>query len=125
MKMKFKIMENKAVCIAVIGGMDRLEKHYREEAVRSGVELRMFSRSENKIAVKLKRFDALVIFTNKVSHRVKNEAMAAAKQNGIPVFMHHSCGVCTFRDCLSCLAATVAHAGESERSGHGRRKNHY
>jgi len=90
--------------IALIGGMDRLEKHYRQEAARSGIELRVFSRSENNIATKLKRFDALVIFTNKVSHRVRNEAMAAAKLNGIPVFQYHSCGVCTLRDCLDCLA---------------------
>ena len=90
--------------IALIGGMDRLERHYRQEAARSGVELRVFSQSENNIAAKLKRFDALVIFTNKVSHRVRNEAMAAAKLNGIPVFQYHSCGVCTLRDCLNCLA---------------------
>lgn len=90
--------------IALIGGMDRLERHYRQEAARSGIELRVFSQSENNIAAKLKRFDALVIFTNKVSHRVRNEAMAAAKLNGIPVFQYHSCGVCTLRDCLNCLA---------------------
>jgi hypothetical protein len=29
--------------------------------------------------------------------------MNAAKLNNIPVFMHHSCGVCTLRDCLNCL----------------------
>lgn len=90
--------------VALIGGMDRLERHYRQEAVRSGVELRVFSQSENNIAAKLKRFDALVIFTNKVSHRVRNEAMAAARLNDIPVFQFHSCGVCTLRDCLNCLA---------------------
>lgn len=90
--------------IALIGGMDRLERHYRQEAARSGVELRVFSQSENNIAAKLKRFDVLVIFTNKVSHRVRNEAMAAARLNDIPVFQFHSCGVCTLRDCLNCLA---------------------
>lgn len=90
--------------IALIGGMDRLKRYYRQEAVRTGIELRVFSQSENNIAAKLKRFDALVIFTNKVSHRVRNEAMAAAKLNGIPVFQYHSCGVCTLRDCLNCLA---------------------
>lgn len=45
----------------------------------------------------------MVIFTNKVSHRAKNEALNVAKMNDIPVYMHHSCGVCTLRDCLSCL----------------------
>lgn len=91
------------MCIALIGGMDRLGKHYQDEASRAGVELQVFTRSENNIAVKLKKADAVVIFTNMVSHRVKKEAMDAAKLNNIPVFMHHSCGVCTLRDCLNCM----------------------
>jgi hypothetical protein len=91
------------MCIALIGGMDRLEKHYQYEAGRAGVELRVFTKSENNIGAKLKKADAVVIFTNKVSHRVKNEAMIAARYNNIPVFMHHSCGVCTLRECLNCM----------------------
>jgi len=83
--------------------MDRLGKHYMDEAARAGVELRLFTRSENNIGIKLKKADAVVILTNMVSHRVKKEAMNAAKLNNIPVFMHHSCGVCTLRDCLNCL----------------------
>jgi len=93
------------VCIAVIGGMDRLERHYRKEAERSGIELRVFNRSEANIGAKLKHVDALVIFTNKVSHRVKNEALKAVKARSVPVVLQHSCGLCTFRDSLSCLAS--------------------
>lgn len=95
------------VCIALIGGMDRLERHYREEAQRSGVDLRVFNRSEVNIVSKLKHVDAMVIFTNKVSHRAKKEALNVAKVNDIPVYMHHSCGVCTLRDCLSCLRSVA------------------
>jgi len=91
------------MCITLIGGMDRLEKHYKDEALRAGVELQVFTKSENNIGVKMKKADAVVIFTNKVSHRVKKEAMNAARANDIPVFMHHSCGVCTLRECLNCL----------------------
>lgn len=94
------------MCIALIGGMDRLERHYIDVARRAGVQLRVFTRSEANISSKLKNFDGMVIFTNKVSHKVKNEAMTAAKINNIPVYMHHSCGVCTLRDCLSCLNFT-------------------
>jgi hypothetical protein len=93
------------VCIAVIGGMDRLERHYRKEAERSGVELRVFNRSEANIEAKLKHVDALVIFTNKVSHQVKIEAIKAVKARSVPVVLQHSCGVCTFRNCLSCLVS--------------------
>lgn len=91
------------MCIALVGGMDRLERHYREEAARLGIDMRVFTRSETNITAKLRHMDAMVIFTNKVSHRARNEAVRSAKANSIPVFMCHSCGVCTLRDCLNCL----------------------
>jgi ABC-type uncharacterized transport system substrate-binding protein len=91
------------MCVALIGGMDRLERHYFEEAEKTGIELRIFSVLEGKIASKIKNVDAIVIFTNKISHKAKKHAMDASKAYGIPVFMHHSCGVCTLRECLNCL----------------------
>ena len=92
------------MCIALVGGMDRLERHYREEGARLGVDMRVFSHSEVNMSAKLRHVDAVVIFTNKVSHRARNEAVKAAKASSIPVLMCHSCGVCTLRDCLSCLS---------------------
>ncbi|MEW5746643.1 MAG: DUF2325 domain-containing protein [Nitrospirota bacterium] len=91
------------MCIALIGGMDRLERHYRSEAESFGVDLKVFTTSENDITAKVRHMDALVIFTNKVSHRVKREVMSVARAKSIPVFLYHSCGVCTLRDCLACL----------------------
>jgi hypothetical protein len=89
--------------IALFGGMDRLEKHYLEEAAKLGFDLKVFSRSENGISAKIRTVDAMVIFTNKVSHQVKKQALNVAKTHDIPVFMHHSCGICTLRKCLGCL----------------------
>lgn len=94
------------MCIALIGGMDRLERHYRSEAEKYDIDLKVFSTSENDITAKVRHVDALVIFTNKISHRVKREVMNIAKARSIPVFMYHSCGVCTLRDCFSCLKNT-------------------
>jgi ABC-type uncharacterized transport system substrate-binding protein len=91
------------MCVAVIGGMARLERHYRQEATQAGVELRVFNQSEANIAAKLKNVDALLIFTNKVSHRARHEALSVAKAQSIPVFQYHSCGVCTLRNCLNCI----------------------
>ncbi|MRR08173.1 MAG: DUF2325 domain-containing protein, partial [Deltaproteobacteria bacterium] len=85
------------------GGMDRLERHYLEEAAKFGVELKVYSRSEARISPKIRNVDAMLIFTNKVSHQVKTQAMNMAKAHQIPVFMHHSCGICTLRECLGCL----------------------
>lgn len=91
------------MCIAVIGGMARLERHYRQEAERAGVELRIFNRSVAGIGAKIKNVDAVLIFTNKVSHRARQEAVNVARTENIPVFQFHSCGVCTLRNCLNCI----------------------
>jgi len=91
------------MCIALFGGMDRLERQYLEEAAKLGIDLRVFTRSEARISSKIRKVDAMVIFTNKVSHQVKKQAVNMAKANDIPVFMHHSCGICTLRECLGCL----------------------
>jgi hypothetical protein len=91
------------MCVALIGGMERLARHYTEEAAKLGVDLRVFTCSEAKMTMKIRNVDAMVIFTNKVSHNGKKQAVSAARANDIPVFMHHSCGVCTLRECLGCI----------------------
>jgi hypothetical protein len=91
------------MCVALIGGMDRLERQYLEEAARLGIDLRVFTKTEVRIGSKIRNVDAVVIFTNKVSHQVKKQAVNMAKANDIPVFMHHSCGICTLRECLCCI----------------------
>lgn len=93
------------MCVALVGGIDRLERHYINEAALLDVELRVFNRLEANMGTKLRHVDALVIFTGKVSHEARREAVRAARMNDIPVFMHHSCGVCTLRGCLGDIKA--------------------
>ncbi len=100
------------MCVAVIGGMDRLGSHYRREAERSGVELKVFNRLEGHFAPRLKNVDAVVIFTNKVSHRARHQALDVARHRNIPVIQHHTCGVCTLRECLNRL---VNQEGETQK----------
>lgn len=89
--------------IALIGGMDRLEQQYMKEAEKLGMELSVFSQAHHDISAKLKHSEAVVIFTNKISHRARNAAVSAAKSYDIPIYMHHACGVCTLRECLKCI----------------------
>lgn len=91
------------MCVALIGGMDRLERQYIDEAERVGVNLKVFTKPEANMTSKIGLVDAVVIFTNKVSHKAKKEVMNAAKARNIRIFMHHSCGICSLRDCLSFL----------------------
>lgn len=96
-------MEGSDMNVALIGGMDRLERHYIEEASSCGIDLRVFNTSQARLASKIKTVEALILFTNKVSHRFRNEVIGLARARNIPVFMCHSCGVCSLRNCLSHL----------------------
>lgn len=89
--------------VILVGGMDRLGEKYLHEAKRLGIQLCIFSQATQNMGSKIKSADAVVIFTNKISHHARNKAMSAAKKNGIPVVLHHACGVCTLRECLNCL----------------------
>lgn len=91
------------MCVALIGGMDRLKRDYVNEAKRFGIDLRVYTRSEKGLTSKVMNVDAVIIFTNKVSHQARREVMIAAKAKKIPVLMCHSCGICTLRNCLNCL----------------------
>lgn len=86
--------------------MDGLKPYYMKEAVRSGISIKVFNRNTTGLQAKIKNVEAMVIFTNKVSHNAKKKAVATAKAKNIPVFMFHSCGLCTLRDCLDCIKRT-------------------
>lgn len=99
--------------IILVGGMDRLGDKYQQEAKRYGIVLRIFSQAEPRMTKSIKGADAVVIFTNKVSHHARNEAVDTAKKHGIPIVMHHACGVCTLRECFNCLK--IIGAGENRK----------
>lgn len=96
------------MCVAVVGGMDRLQPHYLEEAEKFGVKLKLFASHQTGMNAKLKNVDVLVIFTNKISHTARRQAVKAVRSRGIPVMQIHSCGVCSLRDCLRCLRSSTA-----------------
>jgi len=91
------------MCVALIGGMDRLERHYISEAEKVGVNLKVFTHCIGGKGHKISSVDAVVVFTNKVSHMSKKEALRTARSQNIPVMMCHSCGISSLRDCLDCL----------------------
>ncbi|MBI9081266.1 MAG: DUF2325 domain-containing protein [Pseudodesulfovibrio sp.] len=92
------------MCAALIGGMDRLKRNYMNEAKRNGVTLKCFTGKERKISVSLGKVDFVVLFTNKVSHKAKNDLLAALRGSDVPVIMRHSCGISTLRKCLDEVA---------------------
>jgi len=96
------------MCISVVGGLKRLEQQYHKEAERMGIDLKIYNDDVKGLDTKLPWSDAIIIFTGMVSHNARRVASKTARTHGIPVFMHHACGVCTLRECLGCLKALNA-----------------
>ncbi|WP_018124801.1 DUF2325 domain-containing protein [Desulfovibrio oxyclinae] len=88
------------MCAALIGGMDRLKREYMNEAKKQGVKLKFFTGKERNISGSVGGVDLVVMFTNKISHKARNEVMGVVKSREIPMVMHHSCGVSSLRRCL-------------------------
>jgi len=99
--------------VALVGGMDRLARHYIGEAKRLGIFLQVFNVSEPGMVEKIQNVDALVIFTNKISHQARAQALRVARLRKIPVLLRHSCGICTFRSCLDCLKNQLGGIGNA------------
>jgi len=112
------------MCVALIGGMDRLERDYEVEAQKHGVKLKVFTKTKTGLVARLKSVDVVVVFTGKVSHRLRGEALSAAKSKNIPVIMTHSCGVCSLRECLQRLAKSVKDAIDESRCCGSCESNH-
>ena len=89
--------------VSLIGGMTRLERSYLDEAEKFGVDLRIFNSAGSQLKKRLGQAECMILFTGKMSHQIRRDVMDVAKSQGIPVFMFHSCGVCTLRSCLECI----------------------
>lgn len=86
--------------ITLIGGMDRLKPEYMAAASTGGHSLKFISRNERNFTEKMGNPDAVIVFTNKVSHEAKRKALQLAKTRKIPIHMVHSCGLSTLKECL-------------------------
>jgi len=89
------------MCIILIGGMDRLKRHYLEEAKKMNVTLKVFTKLEKDLKKRVGKVDGVIIFTNKVSHELK----ATLKKINLqcPCIMCHSCGVSSLKKCIERL----------------------
>ncbi len=88
------------MCVTLIGGMDRLKQDYIAAAREKGHNLTCISRNERNFVHRIGNPDAVIIFTNKVSHEARRKAVQLARSRNIPLHLLHSCGVSSLRDCL-------------------------
>jgi hypothetical protein len=95
--------------------MTRLRKDYVDAAGECGVRLKVFTGQESKIADRIGNAGLVIIFTNKVSHEGRRQAVVFARSNNIPLRMVHSCGIASLRKCLECSGCHGLADGASAR----------
>lgn len=89
-----------SMCVTLIGGMDRLKKEYIAAAREGGATLKCIHRNERNFEDKIGTPDAIIVFTNKISHEARRKAMQHARARNIPISLVHSCGVSSLKECL-------------------------
>lgn len=94
------------MCMAVLGGMNRLRVYYREVALRHNVTVHHLLRYCPGMGKRLGGVDAIVVFTNMASHDIVRLARSKGREAGVPVFMCRACGTSSFEKFLSGLSKT-------------------
>ncbi|HLA48748.1 MAG: hypothetical protein A2W77_05425 [Nitrospinae bacterium RIFCSPLOWO2_12_39_16] len=88
------------MCVALIGGMDRLKREYERTADGYDIDLRHFARGCPSFEKRLNGMDTIIIFTNRISHDARKVAIAKGNSMGVPVLMCHSSGISSLKRCL-------------------------
>lgn len=91
------------MCIALIGGIGGATRDYEKIASEYGVTLRHFEKVCPRFEQKLHNMDAIIVFTNIVSHLARARALSRGKKTGVPVLMCHSCGMSSLRRCIDAV----------------------
>lgn len=76
--------------LLVLGGHDRMESIYRQEAHRFGIKTKIFTYGRNDIAKSIGGTDGILIFTGTVSHKIVNSIKKDAKKKNIPLILCHN-----------------------------------
>lgn len=76
--------------IVLVGGHDRMHSSYKKVCKKNGHKVKIFTQMPARFSKGIGTPDALVIFTNTVSHKMVIAANKEAKRKKIPVFRNHN-----------------------------------
>lgn len=96
--------------VVIVGGLDRLEKHYERVASNMGYKARIFSSFKPSLCNTLKNSQGVVMFTNLISHPTAKVVISTAKDNRVPVVRSHKCGTSALQKCLFELKTNGHHS---------------
>lgn len=76
--------------IVLVGGHDRMQEEYKVIAAKRGYKIKVFIKMPPKLDKVIGSPDAIVLFTNTVSHKMVVTAIKTAKKKKIPVVRSHT-----------------------------------
>ncbi|WP_333638115.1 DUF2325 domain-containing protein [Tissierella praeacuta] len=76
--------------IVLVGGHDRMHDEYKEVCNKHGYKMKIFTQMPSRFNKSIGQPDAIVLFTNTVSHKMVLVAIKEAKRKSIPIFRCHT-----------------------------------
>ncbi|MBU5426741.1 DUF2325 domain-containing protein [Tissierella pigra] len=96
------------MCIVLVGGHDRMHGEYKEVGNRYGCKMKVFTQMPSKLNKSIGDPDAIVLFTNTVSHKMALTAAKEAKRKNIPLLRCHNSSKNSLEETLSQLKIKVS-----------------
>ncbi len=97
--------------VAVVGGLDRLERHYTALAKEhDDLKIKVYSQLKPKMTEKIASADGVVLVTNVVSHNAAREVYRLARDKGLAVIPCHRASISAMRECVATLVSDAATA---------------
>ena len=89
--------------IVLIGGHDRMGRRYKEMGKEKGHRIKVYTQMPARFAKSIGNPDAILFFTNTVSHKMVKVATSEAKKLKIPVFKSHSSSADSLKNAIKIL----------------------
>ena len=86
--------------IVIIGGNECMVCQYEKICKEYGYKVKVFAKEKGCLRKKLGSPDLMILFTNTVSHKMVNSAVAEAKRNNIRIARTHSSSAAALTDVL-------------------------
>lgn len=93
--------------VVLIGGHDRMHSEYKGIGKKNGLKLKVFTQITPKFSKNIGNPDAIVLFTNTVSHKMVNIAIKEAKRKNIPITRSHTSSSNSLNEILQELKNTA------------------
>jgi hypothetical protein len=107
------------MCVALVGGLDRLKREYESAARTCGVTLKVFTGKESCLVDKMGSPDMTILLTAMVSHNARYDVVQRSRTLGIPVVFLHTNGISGLKQRLADIVA--AQGKRDAYPGSGRR----